>query len=82
MLNLSERILGGLELVFWRLTVQLLSFARPFTKTAIIQAKDLRNVKLPLKERASHSFGKNIFSALFGWVIGILLGYLLTLWII
>lgn len=81
MINLSERILGGFELLFWRLTVQLLSIARPITKGAIIQAKGLRDVKVPLRVPVAFPFGRNLISALFGWAIGMLLGYLLAIWI-
>lgn len=82
MFNLSERILGGLELVFWRLTVQLLSIARPISKSVLINAKDQRDAVVPIRERFSFPFSRNLFSALLGWGTGILFGYFLTIWII
>jgi hypothetical protein len=81
MVRLSERILSGIELVFLRLAIQLLSIARPITKSTLAQAQDRRGIFLPLNKRAYSSFGKNLISALSGWAIGILLGYLLTIWI-
>ena len=82
MANLYERILGRIELVFWRLAVKLLSIARPLSKSAINQVQDLGSISAQQRMKTLPTFSWPLISALLGWALGILLGYILTIWLI
>lgn len=76
MSNLAERIFGGAELIFWRLAVRLLSLTQPISRRAFAHGSNMR-----VPTRASIPFARSLLSALLGWVIGLLLGYFLTSWV-